>query len=702
MELSPGVTAFLGPNGSGKSNAVKAIPFALVGAVEDGTKADHVAQLTGNLAYSMVEVEFLHGDCRAVVRRYLKGGQTSLSLFDASGVEIESVKGDTKTTERILALLGTTQQILSDYVFVGQEELFAPFSAKTRPADRAVAFQKLFGLGRAEECWAVIGTRLSATPEVVPPDIESIERERDTLQAQLVVEAAKVAMWEPLRNWVEADDPSTAVLERARKAKGAETAAPSVKADKENGDRRVADLKKSIDGYRDQVTVFESAIAAALPSEAAAEATVTQRTNFVNRAWRRKPLEEAITRAEKSLETLGAPPVLQVTWPGPAEVTNVHAEIEKDVVKLSVAEQLLKTFDAGAPECPTCHRVVDMALVELVERARLDKPRLEAQIESYRKYAAAVNTHQLRDEAYTSGKKRGMQELLAAHEALTKFDLTDPPVLDVAEAEWQAASTLQKNLQAWRTSLAAAKAPLVSLGPAYDAAVAAQSRLDLAVVENEMTRLDKPCEEEQAAAKARLEQTRNAKTQLAVAEATAARVNSDIAAVQLRLVGAKALADHSKKTRAIREKLNSIRTVLHRDNLPSLAAKRYLDALAYDTNEILSMFNAGFRLQSEDGLSYRANFFDGRNQPLVRLSGGQKVITALAFRIAINARFAKDLGMLCLDEPTAYLDADNIGCLDLALSKLHQLSQSRSLQCILITHEAVGHLVDHVESFTTQ
>ena len=80
------------------------------------------------------------------------------------------------------------------------------------------------------------------------------------------------------------------------------------------------------------------------------------------------------------------------------------------------------------------------------------------------------------------------------------------------------------------------------------------------------------------------------------------------------------------------------------------------------------------------------------------MSGGEKVILALAFRIAVNSLFASDLGLLCLDEPTAGLDDDNMQCLEKALARLKDLSSERGLQCIIVTHESerLARLFDNV------
>jgi DNA repair exonuclease SbcCD ATPase subunit len=127
--------------------------------------------------------------------------------------------------------------------------------------------------------------------------------------------------------------------------------------------------------------------------------------------------------------------------------------------------------------------------------------------------------------------------------------------------------------------------------------------------------------------------------------------------------------------------------VLHRDNLPRAVARDHLRALTADTNAVLGDFLAPFRVEAEDDLSFRADFHDGRSQPAGRLSGGEKVVLAVGFRLSVNSVFAQDVGLLCLDEPTVGLDEHNLGCLRTALGRLRDLSRARGLQVILVTHE---------------
>jgi DNA repair exonuclease SbcCD ATPase subunit len=63
------------------------------------------------------------------------------------------------------------------------------------------------------------------------------------------------------------------------------------------------------------------------------------------------------------------------------------------------------------------------------------------------------------------------------------------------------------------------------------------------------------------------------------------------------------------------------------------------------------------------------------------------VLLGVSFRVAVNSMFASDLGLLVLDEPTAGLDKGNLACLQVAFERLRELSRSRGLQVVMITHE---------------
>jgi DNA repair exonuclease SbcCD ATPase subunit len=126
-------------------------------------------------------------------------------------------------------------------------------------------------------------------------------------------------------------------------------------------------------------------------------------------------------------------------------------------------------------------------------------------------------------------------------------------------------------------------------------------------------------------------------------------------------------------------------------------AQRNLQRLESAINELLQIFKVNFAVKvATDGTpTFIAEFYDGRRQVAQRLSVGQKTVLALAFRVAVNAMFAEEIGLLALDEPTASLDAPRIQALAPVLEKLRDLSTAKGLQCLLVTHAVnLSHLFE--------
>ena len=127
--------------------------------------------------------------------------------------------------------------------------------------------------------------------------------------------------------------------------------------------------------------------------------------------------------------------------------------------------------------------------------------------------------------------------------------------------------------------------------------------------------------------------------------------------------------------------------MLHKDAAPRFVAQKNLQRLQVNINDCLALFDAPYRVEADDGLSFIARFTNGTKQPAERLSEGQKVILALSFRLSLNLLFADNIGALYLDEPTAYLDEHHIRGFEPVLSQLRGFSASRGLQCFIVTHE---------------
>jgi len=156
------------------------------------------------------------------------------------------------------------------------------------------------------------------------------------------------------------------------------------------------------------------------------------------------------------------------------------------------------------------------------------------------------------------------------------------------------------------------------------------------------------------------------------------------------------LVEKKRVEDAVREKVDVLKRV--RDWFsykegPRIMSQNVMRDLTACVNSFLDQFCAPFVVEAEEeGFGFRCRFIDGRSMPdpnpdASLLSGGQKVALAIAFRLAIYMCFGGELGLLSLDEPTAYLDDASIGHLGELLQKVGEVARNKGLQIIMATHE---------------
>jgi len=112
-----------------------------------------------------------------------------------------------------------------------------------------------------------------------------------------------------------------------------------------------------------------------------------------------------------------------------------------------------------------------------------------------------------------------------------------------------------------------------------------------------------------------------------------------------------------------------------------------LEDLVDQVNELLNEFDGPFYVSAGDDLSFTVHNPDGSSEPAASKSGGEMVVLAIAYRLAVNSRFARDVGMMVLDEPSAFLDQKNLGCLASVLQRICEVMKQRRQQLIMITHD---------------
>lgn len=138
---------------------------------------------------------------------------------------------------------------------------------------------------------------------------------------------------------------------------------------------------------------------------------------------------------------------------------------------------------------------------------------------------------------------------------------------------------------------------------------------------------------------------------------------------------------------------------LHKDGLPRLIHASVLKDLARVVNDELRRYDDPFTVTVNEDLTFRVHFPDGTRGNSTSISGGQRYLLVLSFLMAMNRTFAQNLGIMFLDEPTAFLDEENVMFLLKILEQLKRTLRSRGRQLVVVTHvEALATIADTVYS----
>lgn len=669
----PGLNGIVGQNGAGKSNTLKMIEAALTGnfRTNAGNKDENIALLAPAGARSRVVLHVEHGDAKIEVVRALRGCTTEAKVNGG-----DAVRGDTRVNELLADIFGIDARILSEFVFVKQRNIFTFLD--DNDSTRAELFQKLFGTERAPVLYALLGKELSslgspqASAEIEPLTQRVLEtsdrltrlrlRQQQYPEAEISATAADtVATYELARR----------VRQECRELK--------VEADKVK--QQVLDLKSEYTQKKEELEELELII----ESE---KATVAE-AQTARLAWTRCKTDSAARlklKTERDKLEAEAASLVEVTIPEELANTVAQWEQERDELNQEIAklERLVTTFDGEVAECPTCGTAA-ATLQKQVAVARQELPKLQQTQDWYLDAQARFKLAVTRRDAWLKAKQRldNRLEQLTASEQNFGPALVPPTMTEAQIAEiLQDATLYDKELRQ-------------RVRPAFDAI---QRRVDQLKQRHRVyceqywsKRAELPAvvpsKEEYRAARRQVAKDNSLQARRKLLAARIRDHERTLAADQSLLERLQAEADIARKTQAWANELKAMQAAVHYSALPRLVSQENLAAVQDDINELLVRFGVRFRAEVTDRLSFNVRYDDGRVHAATRLSDGQKVVFALAFRVAVNALFTGDIGLFCLDEPTDSLDAKNLACLELALDRLRELSHSRGLQCLLVTHE---------------
>lgn len=680
-----GLVAFIGANGVGKSTLALAMKFALTGTINtEGTKDENICQLAPSTEPSWVKFCFTHGGATAEITRYLRPSRPAEMLISGGSPHSEEITQDRRVTARVEELLGVDQRIIDDIVMADQGAIFG-FLAQTA-AKRAEAFAKIFGTDVAEKIWKSIGEHVASIRLWPHANLDGIRDSLQTCRTQLAEVQQNLG-----------DDSSAAVQQRlaaineryrqatlreqtrARLAQVSEQRAPL--------QSQLATAQTTETEYRNNVELLETTIKRCEAGVTDAHVLLRSQSHAAAMQQQEANLRRALEECRATLAVQEPMPIANYVQDLPA----MQGTIDAVVVMIRNYEQLLASFDPakGLAACPTCGTSVDNLHDKLQEASR-ELPAARVHLATLRKQQADnVNYRQVLRE-YMSRRSDAAKREMEVSQELQQLQIVLPNGdVEAARRTITEQSEYEVALRTYRGLLATATANVSRLTGQLTQLTQTEEHLQQGLRAITEQGVMSELSQEQFA----LQTWAN---QVATLERELARLTTQRDMWQEQLQQAEVQAQENRLNQAWVERLTGVRDLLHRDAAPAFVAQYNLRLLEQQINAHLELFDAEFRVAASEGLTFTARFLDGRSQPAGRLSGGQKVVLALVFRLAVNFMYS-ELGFMCLDEPTAYLDAHHIAGFEPVLNNLRGLATSRGLQCLMITHEqALAHLFDHV------
>lgn len=689
LEFGERLTALKGPIGAGKSNAINGILYAFTGDLSrfPGVKADNICQGLGKREAAFVEVEFEHAGVRATLWRGLR---PSGQLLTVAGRERTWDK-DREIKAELEAILGVSEKILTDYVFVEQWKVF-DFLLRT-DAETAQTFAQLFGLERARLIYDLLGVAPVEVPAAAV-DVDVVRQRIAQRERELAEVAQELERYDDdlPASWPERDDPDSRVLENWLAKEQLQNEHDNLCAVRVMLLEEVTQTQPVHRDAEDRL-VAARIISDTLETELAGVQRDYTLWDVHDRYLREKTYADVgLAAAQAELATLQAPdrPAFYVS----EDDSSWRAVMHQTEVRLGQLRRFLETFDPerGVGDCPTC-LTPGAALTVRHEEFSAEATELEHTLFGWKRVWEASRCYDRNLAHYERRVASAQANIQSFTRQLASLEAAEAPSRSKEElAAWmarkgvhdRACRQLEQEVQETGNHAAAVFAR-------WEKCLVDITALTVRIGELHVTR------EDFHAADSRLRERRQAWRTCTQLRAQHAALTAALGDERLSLTRAEDALRLQARARRVRDHLDAVRSRFHHDGLPRLVSQGYLESMQGDINRVLEDFDAPFRVVEICNLRFLMRKGDVV-LPATRLSGGEKVLFAIAFRIVVNALFASELGLLCLDEPTAGLDEDSVDLsLVVALGRLRSLSEARGLQVVLITHErGLDRLFDHV------
>jgi len=680
VDFAGNLNGIVGANGSGKSNLLGAIYFALTNDnPNSGKKQENIRSGTQDSEQTFVRLHFEHNGASGVVTRFLRAGiKSKLVLSGHSPIE-----GDTPVTNLIMDMLGVDVPTLRQLVIVSQDSLYGVL-AET-PAVRAKLYQRLFQVDRAEKIHSLL--RDEVLKHQVGEADETVDYTQQLQQAEETLVETKAAADS---FYAVADETAKRDLLIATEAKLRSERQQLQKVLQARqllltADVVLAGLQTEVKTAQDRL----DAVNAEYDQACSAWHTMQQlREQYIQSQEQRKTrdrVQEEIATKETELAAIVTPDVNKQFYVGykllsldnlpdfKTKLSNLRHELAS-LNQLRVSLQ--DTVNGTCPLCKTPAEQLQARVTELVAEIACkteEEAQLDGGVTAYDAHVTAIQIAATKTALLTKLLDNLRHSLAVLNS-----------VADVAFSE-DAYAMLSRQVGDLNSRVSQAKLNLKTAEQQrYDKSV---SNSGLRAISESMP-ADVTDEMYAAAIKDCESQLKDCNLYLEVA----ANTKNDYQLANFEYGRIKAAADHAAAIRtarlrklAVHEHFKQLAAIYHHDAAPKDLTQQNLELCQTRLNTILAEFGAKFSSTVREDLSFDCIFPD-KVQPAHRLSCGQRVVLALCLRIALVTTLLPEVGLLLLDEPTTFLDADTIKSFNSALEKLREFAVAANIQVVIVTH----------------
>ena len=670
VEFGAGVAGVLARNGGGKSNLLHAMKRGFTGTTEnEGTNED---DLSWGGESGFIEEEFLVGAVAGSIKRDIKTARTTMKYGS------QTFKTATDANNALTGVFGMPAKTLMDIAFAPQGQIEGVLFQTTSERSRSLQF--LFGSEKAAKVHQALGEELSGLT------INSKQGQIDQLVSQLknnvtgVLEraAAELAAVQAGVLSDTARSTNNKLIAAAKAYKTNEPILRSLLQEQQRLNEQFVSSGTKLLSLESNITTF-SGIADSMKSDYdAARHRIAAGSSYAAILLQKQNLTNEIAAGE---DRLRCP---QPVDPNLAEeYQRLMFAVHASNGELLTSRKLVENFKSGQKQCPTCLQPVSESHLQAhVSRVGILTPQVEEAQLRLKKIIDAQNTY-LRERAVWGQTQREVSARLIAARAA----LNDIAAVPGGAGELPSDKETVKVYEDLLKSLHDFNANRASVDATYGHLAAALPALRLRIEEVKASMGAAVHDDEFKRAETLIELDRCSSIRAAELTGLITNLTSQKTYLEGQI---SELQEEEKKIEPLRrwkDLCERARLVVHHEQLPRVVAQAYLKAINAKLSFYIEMFEVPFLLKLEDDLSVSCTFSGGFKVTAGRLSGGQRVMAGIAFRFAVYDIFASSLGIMVLDEPTAFLDAAHVDCVVKLLEKVKSYSRSAGLQLIVSTHE---------------